>query len=147
MLHINYFKLPAKVIAAGGLALLFAGVAGASTDDADINDEIEARIHKIGTINIDGEAMQKPTLAAEAGPSDGPAIYQGKCAACHATGAAGAPKTGDKAGWADRIAKGEATLITNATNGIGAMPAKGGYADLSDADITAAVQHMIGESQ
>ena len=38
--------------------------------------------------------------------ADGKATYQQTCFACHGTGAAGAPKAGDKAAWKDRIAKG-----------------------------------------
>ncbi|HQO29833.1 MAG TPA: c-type cytochrome, partial [Accumulibacter sp.] len=66
------------------------------------------------------------------------------CNACHGTGAAGAPKAGDKAAWAPRIAAGMPALLESATKGKNAMPPKGGAADLSDAELKAAVEHLVG---
>jgi cytochrome c5 len=63
--------------------------------------------------------------------------------ACHAMGILNAPKLGDKAGWADRIAKGEATLIQNAINGLNVMPPRGGNASLSDEEVKLSVQYML----
>ena len=79
--------------------------------------------------------------AAPAGPVDPKATYNGVCAACHATGAAGAPKAGDKAAWAPRIAQGMPALINSVTHGKNAMPAKGG-ADLSDDEIKSVVKYI-----
>ena len=62
---------------------------------------------------------------------------------CHATGVAGAPKVGDKAAWAPRVATGEDTLVKHAISGIRAMPPRGGNANLSDAQVRAAVEHMM----
>lgn len=77
--------------------------------------------------------------------------YKMACFACHGTGAAGAPKFGDKAAWKDRIAKGNDTLYEHAIKGFqgsaGFMPAKGGRADLSDADVKAAVDYMVSGSK
>lgn len=84
---------------------------------------------------------------AAAGPVDGKATYDGLCAACHAAGIAGAPKTGDKGAWSARLAQGESTLHANAINGIRAMPAKGGNPSLSDEAVKAAVDHMVGLSK
>jgi cytochrome c5 len=90
-------------------------------------------------------------VSAPAAMADGKATYDSVCFACHATGAAGAPKMGDKAAWAPRIAKGMDTLHTHAINGFqgnsGVMPAKGGRADLSDADVKAAVDYMVSQSK
>lgn len=77
----------------------------------------------------------------------GKTIYDTACFACHATGAAGAPKLADQALWGPRIAKGLDTLTHNAINGIGAMPAKGGRVDLPDADIASAVVYMIEQAK
>ena len=66
--------------------------------------------------------------------------------ACHAAGVAGAPKTGDKAAWAPRIAQGLPTLYTSAIKGKGAMPPKGGSA-APDNDIKAAVDFMVSQSK
>lgn len=83
--------------------------------------------------------------------ADGKAVYDKACAACHTPGVAGAPKTGDKAAWKDVIAKGNDTLYTNSIKGFqgkaGFMPPKGGFADLSDADVKSAVDHMVGQSK
>ena len=64
--------------------------------------------------------------------------------ACHATGVAGAPKAGDKAAWEPRLKQGMEALYTSSLKGKGAMPPKGGAVQLSDADIKAAVDYMVG---
>ncbi|HYC41684.1 MAG TPA: c-type cytochrome [Noviherbaspirillum sp.] len=76
----------------------------------------------------------------------GDAVYKAVCAACHDTGAAGAPKTGDNGAWAARIGKGQATLVGNAIKGINAMPAKGGNPDLDDVEVERAVVFMANKS-
>jgi cytochrome c5 len=63
------------------------------------------------------------------------------------TGAAGSPKLGDKAAWEARIATGNDALYASALNGKGAMPAKGGRADLSDDAVKAAVDYMVAQSK
>lgn len=73
--------------------------------------------------------------------------YRTACMACHASGAAGAPKLGDKAAWKARIAAGMDTMVTNAIKGKGAMPPKGGRANLTDAQIKAVVAYMVEESK
>lgn len=77
----------------------------------------------------------------------GKALYDQACMACHATGAAGAPKVGDKAAWAGRLGGGMDPLYASALQGKGAMPAKGGRADASDADVKAAVDYMVAASK
>lgn len=72
----------------------------------------------------------------------GAEVYSAACAGCHNAGAAGAPKFGDNAQWADRLTKGYDTLVDHAINGIGVMPAKGGVADLDDIEVARAVAHM-----
>ena len=57
--------------------------------------------------------------------ADGQKIYQTSCQACHATGAANAPKLGDKEAWAPRIATGIDALLASAIKGKNAMPPKG----------------------
>ena len=84
-------------------------------------------------------------------PKDGTEVFQQTCSVCHAQGIAGAPKAGDRAAWAPRIAKGKALLYQHALQGFqgsaGVMPAKGGRADLPDDLIKAAVDHMVGMAQ
>ena len=79
--------------------------------------------------------------------ADGAATYKQACAACHATGAAGSPKLGDKAVWGPRIAQGNDALYNSAIKGKGAMPPKGGRMDLSDDVIKAAVDYMVAQSK
>jgi len=86
--------------------------------------------------------------AAAAAPSSdaGKKLYDSICMACHAAGVAGAPKFGDKAAWAPRIATGMDTLYASAIKGKNAMPAKGG-SGASDDDIKAAVQYMVAAAK
>ena len=76
----------------------------------------------------------------------GDAVYNANCAACHTSGAAGAPKLGDAAGWAARIAQGYTTLVKHAVEGIRAMPPKGGNPDLDDVEVARAVVYMANQS-
>jgi cytochrome c5 len=74
------------------------------------------------------------------------AVYTAICAACHTSGAAGAPKLGDAAGWAPRIAQGYDTLLKHAIEGIRGMPAKGGNPDLDDVEVARAVVYLANQS-
>jgi cytochrome c5 len=88
-------------------------------------------------------AAAAPAAAAPAGGVDGEAVYKQACAACHASGAAGAPKSGDKAAWAPRIKKGEDALVASVIKGLGVMPPRGGNPTLTDAQIRAAVAYQV----
>ncbi|MDF1780035.1 MAG: c-type cytochrome [Alcanivoracaceae bacterium] len=68
--------------------------------------------------------------------------YNQSCTFCHGTGAAGAPKTGDKAAWAPRLEKGMETLVKHAREGFNAMPPKGMCNDCTDEDFRALIEHM-----
>jgi cytochrome c5 len=81
--------------------------------------------------------------AAPAAAAAVPALYTQACAVCHLAGVAGAPKLGDKAAWAPRLAAGVDGLTASAIKGKGAMPPKGGAATASDADIKAVVAYMV----
>lgn len=88
------------------------------------------------------------TTAAQA---NGEKTYKTACFACHDTGVAGSPKTGDKAAWKARIGQGNDKMYSNAIKGFkgktGVMPAKGGRADLKDADVKAAVDYIVAQSK
>ena len=75
--------------------------------------------------------------------------YKSTCAACHDAGVAGAPKLGDKAAWAPRIKQGKDALYKVGLQGKPgtAMMAKGGAANLSDADVKAIVDYMVSKAQ
>lgn len=105
------------------------------------SDDAELRIQPVARVE-----MQKATVKSDGKPRDGETVYNTICKACHETGMAGAPKTGDKAAWAPRIATGSAALLNSATNGKNAMPPKGG-ADLSDNELKAAVDYLVGKAR
>ncbi len=92
-----------------------------------------------------------PAPATQADTARGAAVFKNTCAMCHQTGVAGAPKLGDKADWAPRIAQGPDLLYKHATEGFsgdkGAMPAKGGNPSLSDAEVKAAVDYIVEQGR
>ena len=89
-------------------------------------------------------AMAGLGLASSATAADGKAVYEGTCVVCHGTGAVGAPKFGDKAAWAPRIATGKAALMASALKGKNAMPPKGGNSNLTEEEVSAAIDYMMG---
>ncbi|RNF32764.1 cytochrome C [Massilia aurea] len=76
----------------------------------------------------------------------GGAVYAATCAACHDSGMAGAPKTGDNGAWGARLAQGYDTILKHAIEGIRAMPAKGGNPDLDNLEVERAVVFMTNKS-
>ncbi len=78
---------------------------------------------------------------------EGKKTYDEACGVCHNAGVANAPKLGDKAAWAPRITTGIDAIYKVAIEGRGAMPAKGGRADISDDAVKAAVDYMIEQSK
>ncbi|MES2183294.1 MAG: c-type cytochrome [Pseudomonadota bacterium] len=96
-------------------------------------------------------AAAAPAPVAAAAPAAaasgaGEALYKQTCQMCHAAGVAGAPKFGDKAAWAPRIATGMDTMVNVALHGKGAMPPKGG-SSASDADVRATVEYMVNAAK
>ena len=93
-------------------------------------------------------AAAAPAAAgAAAAPTDGKTVFDTTCTACHSTGAAGAPKFGDKAAWAPRLGQGKAALYNAALHGKGAMPPRGGNTTLSDDAVKAAVDYMAAAAK
>ncbi|MFN3586728.1 MAG: c-type cytochrome [Moraxellaceae bacterium] len=107
------------------------------------------RIKAVGRVCVEGKECEGATPVAAAGgaaggaPRAGDVVYNASCAGCHASGAAGAPKVGDKAAWSKRIAQGKPTLYKHALQGFNAMPPKGMCMTCSDDEIKAAVDFMI----
>lgn len=94
--------------------------------------------------------LAAPALALAAGlahAAEGKAVYEQTCTMCHKEGVAGAPKLGDKAAWAPRVATGKEALLGSVLKGKGAMPPKAGNASLSDADIRAAIDYMVAAAK
>lgn len=111
---------------------------------------VEERIKPVAKVYVEGDAVPGAAPAAadpNAKPRSGEEVYTAHCAACHASGAAGAPKFADKAAWAPRIAKGEATLLEHAIKGFNAMPPKGMCMTCSDDEIKGAVAYMTAASK
>ncbi len=131
------------LLAAGGAvtAFLLLGFNLVSADPMVEAATVE-RIKPFGSVNVG----VVPVAAAPAA-ADGKSIYSGTCSACHATGAAGSPKFGDKGAWKKRIAQGMDTLFKHAIGGFNAMPPKGGNAGLSDDAVKAAVKYMVKHSK
>lgn len=99
-------------------------------------------------------AAPAPTPAAEpamAEPTQGKSVFNKTCAMCHAVGAAGAPKPGDQADWAPRIAQGMDVLYKHSIEGYtgakGVMPARGGAATLTDDEVKAGVDYMVSAAK
>jgi cytochrome c5 len=100
------------------------------------NPTVDANIAPVATAEV---------AAVETGPhidKSGEEVVKGVCAACHAVGALGSPKIGDKGAWAPRISQGYDTLVQHAIKGIRSMPARGGNPDLTDGEIANAVAYM-----
>ncbi|WP_376695017.1 c-type cytochrome [Wenzhouxiangella sp. EGI_FJ10305] len=88
-------------------------------------------------------AEAEPQVAFD-GSTDGEMIYSQVCAVCHDAGTAGAPRL-EAGDWSDRLDKGRETLVTHAIDGFNAMPARGGRSDLSDEQVAASVDYMLGQ--
>jgi cytochrome c5 len=125
--------------------------------DALIEKQIELRIQPVAQVAVAGQdnsalaGVATVAAAAPAGDLAGDVVYNQTCVACHGAGIAGAPKVGDKAVWAPRIAQGIDTLYKHAIEGYqgkaGLMPAKGGRADYSDKSVDNAVDYMVAASK
>jgi cytochrome c5 len=92
-----------------------------------------------------GHAADTDKAYASPQTRSGEEIVRARCQDCHETGKDGAPKLGDIDAWKPRLAKGVDPLVKSAINGHNAMPARGGLADLSDAEMKSAVIHMVNQ--
>jgi cytochrome c5 len=124
-------------------------------EDPVFQRQVEERIQPVARVAIAGQdnsSLAPPAAAAAvaataAADLTGEQIYNQACVACHGAGVAGAPKLGDKAAWAPRIAQGMDTLHTHALQGYqgkaGYMPPKGGRTDLSDQSVMNGVDYIV----
>ncbi|MBK7898000.1 MAG: cytochrome c5 family protein [Azonexus sp.] len=129
------------VVAVVGIALIvpLSLKGDRSAAQSGSSDAADVRIQPVAKFEL-----QKAAAATGGAPKDGPTVYNSVCGACHNSGVANAPKAGDKGAWGPRIGQGKDALYKSALGGKGAMPPKGGAADLSDAEIKAAVDHLVG---
>lgn len=109
----------------------------AAGSDGLSEQAIAQRIQPLGRVEV-RDASDVASL------KTGEQVYQAVCTACHGSGAAGAPKTGDAAAWGPRIATGYETLLNSALKGKGAMGAQGG-GDFSDLEIARAVVYLANQ--
>jgi cytochrome c5 len=164
---VNTFSLVIDMLVAIAILLLvLARVVAAHTENRQVYDDpayvasVLKRVEPAGQEAVAGQDNSALAIKAPAGagpaapqsiPKDGKALFEAVCSACHGTGLAGAPKAGDKAAWAPRIAQGKATLYQHAINGLsdsrGVMPPKGGRTDLPDSLIKQGVDYMVSLAQ
>lgn len=139
-------RLKQGFAAAAVAVLMLAGAQAVAVPQAE-REAIAERIKPAGQLCRQGEPCAAAATPVASGPRSGSDVYNASCMACHSTGAAGAPKLGDKAAWSPLIAQGKPTLYEHAINGIRGMPPRGTCMSCSDAEIEAAVDHMVAGSQ
>ena len=140
----------------------FARIVAVDTQEAHVRADpamqaaLNERLKPVARLAVSGQdnSALEPAKPAGATPAEdlgGEQVYNMACVACHGAGVAGAPKYGDKAAWAARIAEGADTLHKHAIQGFqgktGFMPPKGGRVDLSDQSIMNAVDYMVAGSK
>ncbi len=123
--------LPMLVVV-GLIAFVAASFRPQMVTTSNANEAVEARIQKVGAVEI-----KDANRAARSGEE----VFKAQCSACHATGAAGAPKLGDAGAWGARIGKGFDALLTSALKGKGNMGPQGG-GDFEDFEIGRGVAYM-----
>jgi len=107
--------------------------------DLDVVEVARAVVHMA---NASGAKFKEPDPV-KTGEHTGQQVVAEACGTCHETGAGGAPKVGDWAAWKPRIERGLGTLHESAITGHGGMPARGGMAKLTDAEIKRAIEYMF----
>ncbi len=107
--------------------------------NASSEEAVAARLKPVGLVEVTDPNAPKVEKT-------GKEIVDSTCAACHGSGALGAPKIGDKGQWAKHIAGGLDHLVQIAIKGNGAMPPRGGNPDLSDVEVTRAVAFMANQA-
>jgi cytochrome c5 len=132
LLWTSFFFFVAPIFIIIGLVYFVTSGNKPAAGAVDVELATAQRIQRIGTVEL--RDANRPLASGEA-------VYAAQCTACHAAGLVGAPKSGDAAAWAPRIATGYEALLNSALKGKGAMGAQGGGA-YSDVEIGRAVVHM-----
>jgi cytochrome c5 len=127
-----------RILAASGALLLSGSVLALGSSPKPDDDSVNARIAPVARVEMAGAP------ATAGGKRTGEELYKTVCSVCHAAGVANAPKFGDKAAWAPRIALGLDGLVKSAIAGKNAMPARGG-SDASDLELTRAIVYMANK--
>ena len=135
------FRTNSRALALASVLALSATIAVAMGSRPKADEEAtNARIQPLARVEL-----AAATAAAAPGARSGEDIYKAVCAACHEAGVAGAPKVGDAAAWAPRIALGLDGLVKSATAGKNAMPPKGG-SDATPEELARAIALMANKS-
>jgi cytochrome c5 len=142
------------------LAIILVFVAGILTEEISTympDDVVLDNIKPVGEVNIADKGDSEPVAEISAVESSTPAapaqiaspgqVYQTSCFGCHGTGVAGAPRLGDAAAWAPRIARGMDALLSNTISGVNAMPPKGLCMTCSDDELRAVIEYMVAQSR
>ena len=128
-----------------------------TADSEEYQAAVADRIRPFGQVYLPGEETSagEPVVPEAEQPDpvetmmSGPQVYNDACLVCHGAGVGGAPILGDAGSWVARLDQGNDTLYLHAIEGYtgeaGFMPAKGARMDLSDDEVRAAVDYMIGE--
>lgn len=115
--------------------------------DEGAQARLAERIKPVAEVVTDPAVLMQRAAATKVAraPYSGEQVMQKVCGACHNTAMLGAPKTGDKAAWASRLKAngGLDGLVASAIKGKNSMPARGGDADLADAEVRAAVELLL----
>ena len=98
----------------------------------------------VGYMVSGGNAADTNKAYSSPNTRSGEQVVKERCQQCHAEGKNGSPKLGDMAAWKPRLTKGVDPLVKSAIGGHKGMPARGGMANLSDAEMKAAVEYMVG---
>ena len=106
--------------------------------DTEIQRAITYMVNRSG-----GHWTEPISTTAPVGERSGQQIVKEQCSKCHQTGKGGAPKIGDRAAWIPRLKPGLDVVVRSAINGHGGMPARGGMADLTDAELRSAIVYMF----
>jgi cytochrome c5 len=135
---LNFVPLIVGTIVGVAIIITLAVTIGHDSKRIDDTEEVSARIQPVAKVEL-------AVAGVEAGNRTGEQIVQAACAACHMTGAAGAPKIGDKGAWAARIGMGLDGLLKSAIAGKNAMPPRGG-SDATDTELARAIAYMANQS-
>ncbi|WP_332875977.1 c-type cytochrome [Massilia sp. S19_KUP03_FR1] len=128
-----------------GIILLVSFVTDTHTAGAGTDSQSAAAVNaRIAPVAAEGFTLRDANAPKVLQTAE--AVYTAVCAACHASGLAGAPKITDTAAWGTRIQQGYDTLLKHAIEGIRAMPPKGGNPDLDDVEVARAVVYMTNQS-
>lgn len=133
----NHRPLRSARFATPAVALVAAALLAGCGEQSKVDPELTATlIQPVARVEIQAVKIAP-------GSRTGEQIVKSVCAGCHDSGAVGAPKTGDAAQWAPRIALGQDALTASAIAGKGAMPPRGGAADLTDTEVKRAVAYLV----